>query len=146
MVVPMFSRAEEFALLIIGREKDPFSDQDMDVASAFAKQAMVALENARLFAEVQNLATTDSLTRLHNRRYFLELSELEFTRSRRYSRELSILLLDADHFKDVNDTFGHEVGDRVLKIIANICRTNLRHFDIVGRYGGEEFIVRFDPD
>ncbi len=141
LAVPIFSRSEEFGLLVLGRPEAPFSEQEMDIASAFAKQAIVALDNARLFAELQNLATTDGLTRLHNRRYFFELAELEFNRSRRYDRDLSAILVDADHFKQINDTYGHELGDRVLKILANTCRNNLRHFDLIGRYGGEEFVI-----
>jgi len=81
------------------------------------------------------------LTRLSNRRHFMERAESEFERSRRYQRELSAFLLDADNFKAVNDTHGHEVGDRVLRVLANACRQSLRQLDVVGRYGGEEFVV-----
>lgn len=141
LAVPAYSRADEFALLLIGRDAPPFSDQERDIVSAFLTQAMVALDNARLFAEVQNLATTDTLTQVHNRRYFFELAELEFARSKRYGRDVALVLLDADNFKVLNDSHGREIGDRVLKIIANCCRNSLRHFDIIGRYGGEDFII-----
>jgi diguanylate cyclase (GGDEF)-like protein len=141
LAVPMTTRAEEFALLLLGRTQREYEPQEVAMTSSFAQQAVVALENAKLFAEVQNLATTDGLTRLSTRRHFLDQAELEYTRSRRYGRQLSLLMLDADRFKQVNDQYGHEVGDRVLKLIASVCRTNLRHFDIIGRYGGEEFII-----
>lgn len=141
LAVPAYSRADEFALLLIGRDAPPFSDQERDIVSAFLMQSLVALDNARLFAEVQNLATTDTLTQVHNRRYFFELAELEFARSKRYGRDVALVLLDADNFKSINDTYGREIGDRVLKIIANACRNSLRHFDIIGRYGGEDFII-----
>ncbi len=141
LAVPAYSRADEFALLVIGRDAPPFSEQERDIVSAFLTQAMVAIDNARLFAEVQNLATTDTLTQVHNRRYFFELAELEFARSRRYERDVALILLDADNFRQINDGFGREIGDRVLKIIANCCRNGLRHFDIIGRYGGEDFII-----
>ena len=141
LAVPAYSRADEFALLVIGRDTPPFSEQERDIVSAFLTQALVAIDNARLFAEVQNLATTDALTQVHNRRYFFELAELEFARSRRYDRDVSLILLDADNFKSINDNYGREIGDRVLKIVASCCRNGLRHFDIIGRYGGEDFII-----
>lgn len=139
--VPLLSRSNEFGLLLIGRAGAPFQTDQRDIVSAFTNHAVAALDNARLFSEVQNLATTDSLTRMNNRRYFLELAEVEFNRIHRYQRKASLMLIDADHFKYINDTWGHEVGDRALKAIAYVCRTNLRQIDISGRYGGEEFIV-----
>lgn len=141
LAVPAFSRADEFALLVIGRDAPPYSDEELDIVSAFLTQALVALDNARLFAEVQNLATTDPLTQVHNRRYFFELAELEFARSKRYERDVALILLDADEFKAINDNYGREIGDRALKIIASCCRNNLRHFDIIGRYAGEDFVI-----
>lgn len=141
LAIPTFSRAEEFSLLLIGRSEAPFSPQEQEIAAAVARQALVALDNARLFSELQNLATTDNLTKVNNRRYFFELAELEFARSRRYGRNLAVILLDADGFTSINENYGHEVGDRVLRLIASTCRANLRHFDIIGRYGGEDFVV-----
>lgn len=141
LAVPAYSRSDEFALLLIGRDTPPFSEQERDIVSAFLTQALVAIDNARLFAEVQNLATVDPLTRVSNRRYFFELAELEFARSKRYGRDVSLILIDADNFKAINDAYGRQIGDRALKIIANCCRNSLRHFDIIGRYGGEDFII-----
>jgi len=92
-------------------------------------------------AKLRELATTDSLTGLHNRRRFLELSEREFTRSTRYERPLAMFMIDIDHFKNVNDTHGHDVGDEVLRSLAEISIMALRKADIVGRLGGEEFGV-----
>ncbi len=102
---------------------------------------MIALENSRLFGEVQQLAITDPLTQIFNRRRFFELTELEFERSHRYNRPLSVIMLDIDHFKKVNDRFGHLVGDQVLQRLAEICSENLRQIDILARYGGEEFVI-----
>ena len=91
--------------------------------------------------EVRRLATTDFLTGLYNRRHFFEMAEREFQRARRYGQSLCAMMLDLDHFKLVNDTYGHAVGDQVLKEIAECCRNELRGVDVLGRYGGEEFAI-----
>ena len=82
---------------------------------------------------------TDELTGLANRRYFTQRGEEEFSRSRRYQMPLSLLMLDADKFKDINDTFGHEAGERVLRQVATLFTQCLREVDIAGRLGGDEF-------
>ncbi|QJB56217.1 PAS domain S-box protein [Pseudodesulfovibrio sp. zrk46] len=98
-------------------------------------------ERKRTEAKLRELATTDSLTGLFNRRRFMELSEREFSRSSRYGRSLAMLMLDIDHFKNVNDTYGHDVGDQVLRSLSEIAIMALRKADILGRLGGEEFGV-----
>jgi diguanylate cyclase (GGDEF)-like protein/PAS domain S-box-containing protein len=108
---------------------------------AFADQAAIAIENANLYAEVQRLATLDELTNVFNRRRLFELGERELERSRRYQMPLSAILLDIDHFKKINDTYGHTTGDRVLTGIAAVISRNIREIDLFGRYGGEEFVV-----
>ncbi len=90
---------------------------------------------------LQQYATIDSLTKIYNRRHFSELSELEIKRANRYRHPLSLLMIDADHFKIINDTYGHETGDNTLEILATVCNQNLRKIDILGRLGGEEFAV-----
>jgi diguanylate cyclase (GGDEF)-like protein len=98
-------------------------------------------ELGKALEEVQRLAITDSLTGLYNRRHFFELAEHELQRARRYRRSLSAIMLDIDHFKQVNDTYGHAVGDHVLKEVADSCRQAMRKEDVLGRYGGEEFVI-----
>ena len=98
-------------------------------------------EHKRLLAAIEQLAVTDSLTGLFNRRYFNLRALEEVERSRRLDHSLSILMLDLDHFKDVNDTYGHDAGDLVLVAVAGLLRGLLRKIDISARYGGEEFIV-----
>jgi diguanylate cyclase (GGDEF)-like protein len=94
-----------------------------------------------LFEKVNELATTDGLTGLNNRRSFFELAENEFDRFKRYKYPLSAFMIDIDHFKKVNDTYGHAIGDKVLVHLAQKLRDLLRNADIIGRYGGEEFVV-----
>jgi diguanylate cyclase (GGDEF)-like protein/PAS domain S-box-containing protein len=98
-------------------------------------------EQVQLFHEVRELATRDPLTGLYNRRHFFELGEAEFARARRYQLSLSVLVLDIDCFKQVNDIYGHMAGDEVLQTVANVCRESLREVDVVGRYGGDEFVI-----
>lgn len=98
-------------------------------------------ERKRAEAELQRLATTDPLTEVLNRRHFFYLAEKELARAVRYQRQISIIMLDLDHFKQVNDTFGHKVGDEVLIAVAVRIGKILRKTDIYARYGGEEFVA-----
>ncbi|MEW6405876.1 MAG: diguanylate cyclase [Chloroflexota bacterium] len=118
---------------------------DLPIMSILTKQIGGSLERARLFQEVQSLALTDSLTGLHNRRSLLELGRIEFARSKRTKGPFSCLLLDVDHFKQVNDNHGHLIGDQVLREFAEHVKRSVREVDLVGRYGGEEIVI-FLPD
>jgi len=109
--------------------------------AAFAVQAALAMQNASLFRDIHRVATIDMLTGIFNRRHLFEAGTIEVLKAQRYSEPLSCIMLDIDHFKRVNDTFGHRMGDEVLKAVATACMTELRGFDIVGRYGGEEFVM-----
>jgi diguanylate cyclase (GGDEF)-like protein len=97
------------------------------------------VELEKLYADMQKLAITDGLTGLYNRRGFFELSQREVERAKRFDRAYSIIILDIDHFKAINDTHGHETGDQVLEKLAGRLSAELRKVDILGRYGGEEF-------
>lgn len=92
-------------------------------------------------AELDRLARTDALTGIANRRAFFDVLGIEFRRSRRYGRQLSVLMLDLDHFKAVNDEWGHPFGDHVLRQTADVIAANVRESDLLGRYGGEEFAL-----
>jgi diguanylate cyclase (GGDEF)-like protein len=107
----------------------------------FASHAGAAIRNARLHSQLHELAIRDPMTGIFNRRYFFELAESVFDQARRYNRSISAIIFDADHYKSVNDTFGHLVGDEVLKQIATRCSAVIRQADIFGRYGGEEFVI-----
>ena len=107
----------------------------------FADQAAVAIERARLFEQIQCLVITDELTGAANRRQILNLAQQEFERFQRYNHPLSALMIDLDHFKQANDTFGHPSGDQALIALTRCCRESLRSTDFFGRYGGEEFLA-----
>lgn len=123
------------------REGDFFSIDDLKLLSIFANETAIAIQNAQLHQKINQLAITDDLTGLHNFRYLRERLEEEVKRAQRYERPLALIMADIDYFKNYNDAFGHLEGNRVLKNLANILRVNVREVDIVGRYGGEEFII-----
>ncbi|HQK25492.1 MAG TPA: diguanylate cyclase [Synergistaceae bacterium] len=118
-----------------------YSSDDMAFFAAAASPVALALENSRLFTEMGNLAMTDALTGVANRRSLFMLGEHEISRAVRRRSPISFFMLDLDHFKNVNDRHGHRVGDGVLRHVAQICRRSLREEDLLGRYGGEEFVV-----
>jgi diguanylate cyclase (GGDEF)-like protein/PAS domain S-box-containing protein len=143
LLVPLLARDRALGVLITGHENPEcsFSDDDVELLTLFAQQVTVALQNARLFTEVQRLATLDPLTELYNRRSFSELAQQSFEQARRYGYALSVIMLDIDHFKQVNDQFGHLAGDQMLQAVARQCLMALRTADVVGRYGGEEIVM-----
>jgi diguanylate cyclase (GGDEF)-like protein len=120
-------------------ESGAFHDANIRFASALANEASAALENARLFREVERLALTDPLTGLRNRRGFIEDARRNIDMTIRHKHPLSVLMLDIDHFKGVNDAHGHAMGDKVLAGIALVCRKHMRATDLLARFGGEEF-------
>ncbi len=128
-------------VLIIGRQKRKFDSAEHATASILCNQLGVMFEKARLIHQLEDMATTDSLTGVYTRRAFMEYAEVEFSRCMRYGHPLSVLMLDVDHFKRVNDTCGHAIGDEVLRAISQTCYQTLREPDLMGRYGGEEFII-----
>ncbi len=122
-------------LSVQSRRRGAFGEAQQRVLEAISSQAAVAIQNARLY----ELATIDGLTGLYVRRYFDSRLREELERSRRFASPFSVVLVDIDDFKHTNDTFGHAVGDRVLRDVAQSMRRNLRGVDIPARYGGEEF-------
>jgi diguanylate cyclase (GGDEF)-like protein len=141
---------EEFAIsfgghrsgrLVVAPTSRGMSRDERRLLSIVAHEAGGPLEMTELYEDARRLATVDTLTGLLNRRAFLDVLDRECARSERHSYPLSVLLLDADHFKRVNDTFGHAAGDAVLVGFAKVLNSVARRSDIVGRWGGEEFVV-----
>ncbi|MFO1519346.1 MAG: diguanylate cyclase [bacterium] len=118
---------------------DSFSAMDIKLLNSLGSQVAVSIENARLFEKTKELSVTDELTRVYNRRHFQTMLQMEFKRAKRFGRNLSLLMIDVDYFKQYNDTYGHVDGDKVLEEIATILAENVREVDTVARYGGEEF-------
>jgi two-component system cell cycle response regulator len=117
-----------------------FSSNDIDKLSFFSQSLSLAFRNAITYNQMQRLAALDALTGLYNRRFGILRIQEEFSRAIRASTPISLLMFDIDHFKNVNDTYGHLVGDKVLVSIAKIALASIREGDVLLRYGGEEFL------
>ncbi|KUL26682.1 diguanylate cyclase [Actinoplanes awajinensis] len=139
LAVPLDGRDGRAGVVLVGGAG--LDDTSRQVAAALATQGMTAYENARLFSRVQELATTDELTGQHNRRHFYAVAGALVQAAARNGRPLAAAMLDIDKFKNVNDTYGHGVGDEVIRTVARRIRAVLRHSDVLGRYGGEEFAI-----
>jgi two-component system, cell cycle response regulator len=134
-------------LMVLEQGANDYLTKPVDAAELVAR-ARIHLKMKRLQDELRaarnhfkELSNTDPLTNLYNRRFFAEILESELQRSRRLKSALSLLLVDIDHFKNVNDSYGHQMGDRVLVAVTETLRKGLRSYDIASRYGGEEFIL-----
>lgn len=128
-------------LITVGRKERRFSDDDLDILRSLAAQATLALENVDLHYQVRRQAVTDELTGLANYGRFQELLHTEMEQVRRYRHPASLIMLDLDDFKSVNDTYGHQQGDVVLRHVARAVRDTSREVDTPARYGGEEMAV-----
>lgn len=141
-VAPIRSRGRTVGFLNLESAKPGFFNAGhAERLQAFADQASIAIENSRLYENVENLAITDPLTGLYNRRGLNQLGDREVARSQRFLHPLAAIMLDIDHFKVVNDTYGHPAGDRVLVALASTLRSHVRNVDLVTRFGGEEFFL-----
>ena len=128
--------------LVLGsNQRGAFGDSVRTTLEVLARHVAVSLANARMVKRLEDLATTDGLTGLYNKRTLLEVGKQKIRAAARFDRPLSVLVCDIDHFKKVNDTFGHDVGDVVIKGFADVLRRTKRDTDAVGRFGGEEFVL-----
>ena len=142
ILLPLKVAGSSFGCLAIAKDKDMRLGKDQ-VASlnAAANHLALALRNAMLFRDVKTKADHDGLTRIHNRQSFDERLTDELKRHQRYHHTLSLLLFDLDYFKSINDTYGHQAGDMVLKDVGIILDESCRETDFAARFGGEEFVV-----
>ena len=121
--------------------QDSFDVGDLDFILKLSEFIAMSISNAVLYEQANKLAVTDGLTGISNRPSMEKSLRIEFERSKRYNSPLSLILLDVDHFKDVNDTYGHQKGDEILIAIASLLKKACRANDIAARYGGEEFLM-----
>ncbi len=143
LVIPLDAGNERLALLMLGPRLNNlvYGRAERDLAGTLSFAAAIALKNAELVERLHNAATTDELTGLLNRRALEERLEAEISRSQRHQIKTSIVLIDIDHFKTINDTLGHATGDRYLILIGQALVHHIRALDVVGRQGGDEFLV-----
>ena len=127
-------------------DNEQFTLEDEEILLTITYQASVAIENARLYGKVQQLAITDGLTGLLNHKEFHKRLDEDIEGSKRYHYMVSLLMIDIDHFKNFNDNYGHQVGDQILKTIADVIKLQIRAVDVCARYGGEEFAVILRDD
>ncbi|NJL04095.1 MAG: PAS domain S-box protein [Chloroflexaceae bacterium] len=140
--LPLIIRGEVIGMLTLDHHTAGyFTEKHSALGMAFANQVAIALENARLFERMQHLASTDALTGLWNRGHFFDQAQRVFTGAQTQHTDLTVILMDIDNFKWVNDTFGHIAGDEALRTVAQKSRSMMRGTDLIGRYGGEEIIT-----
>jgi diguanylate cyclase (GGDEF)-like protein len=124
---------------------EDLGEDKTDIAHTFAGFLSLTLRKIKLYEQIQELAIIDELTKVFVKRHFLKVYSEELKRIKKMGKEACFMMLDLDRFKNYNDTFGHLVGDVILKETARLIKENIREVDLVGRYGGEEFCV-FLPD
>jgi two-component system, cell cycle response regulator len=142
LVLPLVLHERALGALILGaKRRHAFGDPVRPTLEVLASHLAVSLSNARMVQKLETMATTDGLTGLFNKRAMLESAAQKIAASARFDRKLAVLMADIDHFKKVNDTYGHDVGDVVIRGLADILKRQKRTTDIVARFGGEEFVV-----
>jgi two-component system cell cycle response regulator len=140
LAAPMRHQQRRIGALLLGSaQEEAFSSHQARVISILCNQAAVSLENSSIIGKMEELAITDGLTGLYNHRYFQEAFNQEIDRAERQDQTLTLLIMDIDHFKGFNDSFGHPAGDFILKSLAQLMTKTARKIDILARYGGEEF-------
>ena len=140
MLVPL-SKMNHFGVLLVMSSRLEATEAELDFLKLFAQQIELAITIADLFQMVREQAVTDPLTTLYNRRYFDDSIEKEFTRANRQKQPFSIIGIDLDHLKQINDKYGHVYGDLAIKQISSVLKQNARSIDVPARIGGEEFNV-----
>jgi diguanylate cyclase (GGDEF)-like protein len=142
VVLPLFVHDRPLGTLVLGsHRRGVFHDAARSMLEVLASHMAVSLSNARMLRRLEDLATTDGLTGLLNKRAMLEVAEQKILAAKRFGRHMSVLVTDIDHFKRVNDTHGHDVGDVIIKGLGDILRRAKRTTDAVARFGGEEFVI-----
>jgi two-component system, cell cycle response regulator len=142
LVLPLLHHDRPLGTLILGaKRRHAFGDTVRPTLEVLASHLAVSLSNARMVQKLETMATTDGMTGLFNKRAMLEAAAQKVAAASRFGRKLSVLVTDIDFFKNVNDTYGHDVGDHVIKGLGEILKRQKRTTDVVARFGGEEFVI-----
>lgn len=141
IIIPLYSREQPFGVFCVFSSREELAESETDFLAIFAQQIELAITIADLFEKVKEQAVTDGLTGLYNRRYFEEYFKKEVTRAKRINQPFSIIGLDLDYLKKINDRYGHAYGDMAIKAIADVLKSNARSIDTAARMGGEEFNI-----
>jgi len=140
--IPLVVSDKKIGILSVqSHNKNAYADYQIEMIKALGSYISIAVENGQLYEEVQSLANRDYLTGLMNRAYFNTLAEREILKYKRYDKGFCLIMFDLDNFKSINDEYGHDAGDTVLKEVTQFCNTKIREVDLFARYGGEEFLV-----
>jgi len=140
MAVPLLSKEECVGVIYVGQQKaNSFTHDDLNLLITLANQAAFSITNAQLYEKTRNMAITDGLTGLFTHRIFQEKLQEEIQKAQRYKTTMAVIMVDTDHFKQYNDSYGHPEGDSLLKEICKLLKSYVRGTDIVCRYGGDEF-------
>jgi diguanylate cyclase (GGDEF)-like protein len=142
LVLPLGVHDRVLGTLVLGsRQRGAFSEAVKPALEVLASHMAVSLKSARMLKVLEEQATTDGMTGLLNKRTLIQEAERKLKSAARFKKPLSVLVTDIDHFKRVNDTYGHDVGDIVIKGLGDVLRRVKRDTDLVGRFGGEEFVI-----
>lgn len=132
-------------IILFGHHENKIDKNKLELLNIIINETCIILENSwlysKLYKNVKNMTITDGLTGIFNHKHLMSVVKQEFNRAKRYKHNISVIMFDIDHFKEVNDTFGHQTGDVILREISSIIKDTVRKSDIVGRYGGEEFTI-----
>ncbi len=140
-VFPLVSEGKLFGCIVTKSMEGKLNDKEVDYIEQLTNQVATTINRANVYAEILKHATLDALTGFYNKRQLEERLKQEVSSARRQHQPLSVIMTDIDFFKGVNDTYGHAVGDLVLKTVSDVIRSQLREYDVAGRYGGEEFTI-----
>jgi two-component system, cell cycle response regulator len=140
--IPIRAKEENIGILnIYHPQMESLPVQQKQLLGRLSSHISATISTTLLYDRIKNLSVIDGLTQLYNRRHIMEAYRLEFSKSERYDSDLSLMMIDIDDFKKINDSYGHLTGDLVLRHLAGIMKSNIRNIDLPGRYGGEEFLI-----
>lgn len=142
MVIPLIVKHDVIGQFLVGfSQENALSPEIVEIIKEVSRMISIGIYQTRLYEKIEEMATVDELTGIFNRRQLIDLGERCLAQAMRYHQSLSVIVFDIDHFKHVNDTYGHPFGDQVLKAVVKRCQGIVRGMDVFGRYGGDEFVI-----